>query len=165
MIRTEQAAAWIIYRYSDEHSGILIDELKLHILLYFAQRESFILTNEKLFAEPFLGWRYGPVLSSVRKLYKEANTDSVLSRQSFQPEQQADQGILEEVYRRYGNWDSWSLARLSQGENSWKNSRTGLSPREAGNRPIQISDIEKDALFIQKRIAFLESQSCQQMVF
>lgn len=47
-------------------SGEAIDEMKLHKLLYFSQRESIAITGEPLFNDVFEGWRYGPVCVAVR---------------------------------------------------------------------------------------------------
>ncbi len=43
--------------------------MKLHKLLYFAQRESLAITNEPLFEENFEGWKYGSVSREVRTHY------------------------------------------------------------------------------------------------
>ena len=40
-------------------SGEVIDEMKLHKLLYFAQRESIAITGQPMFNEMFEGWKYG----------------------------------------------------------------------------------------------------------
>ena len=39
-------------------TGEVIDEMKLHKLLYFAQRESFAITDAPLFEGEFEGWKY-----------------------------------------------------------------------------------------------------------
>ena len=47
-------------------SGEVIDEMKLHKLLYFAQRESLAITDNPLFDGEFEGWEYGPVCREIR---------------------------------------------------------------------------------------------------
>lgn len=42
-----------------------MDEMKMHKLMYFVQRESLMFHKDVLFDEHFLGWKYGPVLYSV----------------------------------------------------------------------------------------------------
>lgn len=49
-------------------SGTPIDEMKLHKLLYFTQRESLAITGEAMFVETFEGWKFGPVSRLVRDL-------------------------------------------------------------------------------------------------
>ena len=51
-------AAYITNRYLEEYKQP-IDEMKLHKLMYFAQRESFIQNNQPLFDATFYGWKYG----------------------------------------------------------------------------------------------------------
>ena len=60
--------AQYIYEEYKRQSGEVIDEMKLHKLLYLAQRESLAITNELLFSEVFEGWKYGPVSKEVRTL-------------------------------------------------------------------------------------------------
>lgn len=63
-------ASYICKRYVDEfHSRI--DEMKLHKLLYFAQRESLIQNKEPLFDAVFYEWKYGPILKEIRSAYRD----------------------------------------------------------------------------------------------
>lgn len=50
-------------------SGTSIDEMKLHKLLYFTQRENLAITGQAMFQEPFEGWKYGPVSRAVRDAF------------------------------------------------------------------------------------------------
>jgi uncharacterized phage-associated protein len=63
-------ASYVFNRYQDT-MGEKIDEMKLHKLLYFAQRESIIQKNEPLFAEVFYGWKFGPILKEIRNAYRD----------------------------------------------------------------------------------------------
>ena len=69
MLDVVKVASYISRRYEREY-GSQIDEMKLHKLLYFAQRESLIQLDQPLFAESFQAWKYGPVLVQIRSLYK-----------------------------------------------------------------------------------------------
>ena len=66
-------ASYICNRYMQEN-GSRIDEMKLHKLLYFVQRESIIQNGEPLFSEQFEAWKYGPVLREIREHYKNILT-------------------------------------------------------------------------------------------
>lgn len=55
MERVIDVAQYIFEAYKKE-SGHIIDEMKLHKLLYFSQRESLALLNKPLFNEPMQGW-------------------------------------------------------------------------------------------------------------
>ena len=48
-------AQYVYDRYKQE-TGDNLDEMKLHKLLYFAQRESLAITDEPLFKEEMQGW-------------------------------------------------------------------------------------------------------------
>ena len=60
MDRAVDIAQYIYLEYK-KISGKVIDEMKLHKLLYFSQRESLALTSAPMFKEEFEGWKYGPV--------------------------------------------------------------------------------------------------------
>ena len=69
MIDVIKVASYIYKRYKDE-TNTEIDEMKLHKLLYFSQRESIIRTGQLMFKEQFEAWKYGPVIVKVRDKYK-----------------------------------------------------------------------------------------------
>lgn len=61
-------AKYMVQKYKEKFD-IPLDELKLHKLLYLLYREYIIQYNDKLFEESFYGWKFGPVLKSVRTEY------------------------------------------------------------------------------------------------
>lgn len=133
--------AQYIYDYYFSVTHELIDELKLHKLLYFCQREKLALLNEPLFSEPMEGWIHGPVSVETRKYYERetginCNTDKLSDN---------DEYIVRNVIMQYGGLASWKLRNMSHEELSWKNSRKGLSDGQKGNRIINLDDIRKDA--------------------
>lgn len=150
MENMRNVAGYIATRYKDEYKAD-IDEMKLHKLMYFAQRESYVMYDEPLFKGTFYGWKFGPILKEVRKLYKEGN----LSFEGAVNER--FKVLMDEVFKRYASKDSWSLSRLTHGELSWKNSRIGVAENEPGDKPISESDIVLDAKRIKERSAFLSS--------
>lgn len=131
-------AAYICNRYQAEF-GERIDEMKLHKLLYFAQRENLIEKNEALFEGDFYGWRFGPVLADIRDTYKNDEFDKTLADLG------EDQAVVDTVIAEYADKDSWSLSRLTHGEISWKRSRKGVAPSESSNNLIPLDDIRADA--------------------
>lgn len=144
------AASYLCGRYEETY-GQKIDEMKLHKLMYFAQRESLIRTGEPLFDAEFQGWRFGPVLPALREVYK-ANDFAPLE----ELELGADQAALDAVFDEYAETDSWNLSLLSHGEICWKRSRKGIAPHESSSNPIPLEDIRADADRMQKRRALLE---------
>lgn len=147
------AAAYISNRYEKEF-GERIDEMKLHKLLYFAQRECLIQTEQPMFPEQFEGWRMGPVAPMIRKPYKE---DS-LNKDTSDEDMAEYMPVLDHVFQNYASKDSWSLSRLSHGETSWKISRKGYAPSDNSSVTIPTSDICWDAIRIRDRRAILNNQ-------
>lgn len=131
------------YLYDEYHreTGETIDELKLHKLLYFVQRESLAITDEPLFSEPFEGWVHGPVSIDVRKYY---DRDLGMNTKTNDISSEAKR-IVNNILQQYGHIASWKLRDMSHSELSWKNSRRGLSERDRGNKDISIDDIREDS--------------------
>ena len=144
------AASYLCGRYEEAY-GQKIDEMKLHKLMYFAQRESLIRTGEPLFDAEFQGWRFGPVLPALREVYR-ANDFAPLE----ELELGEDRAALDAVFDEYAETDSWNLSLLSHGEICWKRSRKGIAPHESSSNPIPLEDIRADADRMQKRRALLE---------
>ena len=146
MEKLMDVASYIFNRYF-ETKGERIDEMKLHKMLYFAQRESFIQKNEPLFEEVFYGWKFGPVLKEIRNAYRDnafyshIDEDIILRIKS----------IIDKVFEEYADKDSWSLSRLTHGEIAWKNSRKGVSDGANSDCPIDVEDIRKDAERVRTR--------------
>ncbi len=61
--------AQYVYKYYLKETDEKIDEMKLHNLLYFVQRESYALLGKPMFNEDFEGWIHGPVSKEVRSCY------------------------------------------------------------------------------------------------
>jgi uncharacterized phage-associated protein len=127
----------------EKRYGQRMDEMKMHKLMYFTQRESLLLHNAPAFSEEFYGWKYGPVLKSVRFSYKQCPDDpfhDVEGSLSLN-----DKKLIEAVLDRYGNCSSWVLSELSHGEYSWKRSRKGLSLDENGDKKLELNAMKVDA--------------------
>lgn len=143
-------ASYICSRYEAEQ-GEHIDEMKLHKLLYLAQRESLIRKGEPLFAEDFYGWRFGPVLPQIRENYKNENFKPISDEELGD-----DKATLDAVFENYAAKDSWSLSRLTHGEICWKKSRKGIAPNESSNNLIPLADIRLDADRMRERRELLD---------
>ena len=144
-------ASYIFEKYKVEF-GTTIDEMKLHKLLYFAQRESIIQTGNPLFDATFRGWKYGPILKEIRESYK--NNSFVPVTSSSDINEMAP--IIDTVFEQYAEKDSWSLSRLTHGEYSWKKSREGVPENINSDKPINVEDIRIDAGRVKARRELLE---------
>lgn len=137
MYKAYDIASYICNRYMDENNK-RIDEMKLHKLLYFAQRESIIQTGNPLFAEEFEAWKYGPVLREIRVHYKNDDFNKNYRNSSLAP-------IMDKVFAEYSHILSWSLSMISHGEESWKRARAGIPEGVNGDSRISTKDIYLDA--------------------
>ena len=121
--------------------GVHMDEMKMHKLMYFAQRESLMFSNKPLFSATFYGWKYGPVLKEVRSEFRSStpfsNVEEAATEQTM--------ALLKNVLDRYGSLSSWKLSSLSHEEFSWKKSRVGLEAGEDGNVELSLEAMKVDA--------------------
>lgn len=139
MERIIDVANYIVQKYR-ELTNEPLDEMKLHKLLYFTQRESFAIVGHKAFEGDFEGWKYGPVSREVRAVYMNGEINATTNDISDDLKYIVNNVILE-----YGAMASWKLSELSHKDISWKKARAGLAPDDIGNRLLEISDIEEDA--------------------
>lgn len=139
MDRIIDAAKYLFDAY-EKQTGEPIDEMKLHKLLYFAQRESIAITGEPMLDGEFEGWIHGAVCRDVRYAYTKtgiyADTKPVSDKCAY---------ILNNVILEYGQYDSWKLREMSHDEISWKNARKGLKPNQHGTEILKLEDIIEDA--------------------
>lgn len=151
MVSVFDVASYIYTRYKSE-KGQKIDEMKLHKLLYFTQREAIIQTGNPLFDASFYGWRFGPILKEIRDAYANNLLDNEVSASALSE----IEPIVNHVFELYADKDSWSLSRLTHGEISWKNSRIGIPENMNSDRCISIDDIRLDAERIKQRREYFD---------
>ncbi len=121
-------------------AGEVIDEMKLHKLLYFAQRENLAIINEPLFDGEFEGWKYGPVCREIRG---SITPDGILDADSDISEE--SKYVVNNIIAQYGALASWKLSEISHKEISWRNARAGLKDGENGTVKLKLDDIRADA--------------------
>ena len=139
MDKIVDVAAYIVKRYK-EITNENLDEMKLHKLLYFTQRESLAILGQPAFEGDFEGWKYGPVSREVRNDFAEG--EIVVETL---PILESIQYIVNNVIFEYGSLASWKLSEISHNEISWLNARKGLSKEKNGNVKLKLEDIREDA--------------------
>ena len=122
-------------------NGCDMDQMRMHKMMYFAQRESLMYNKTLLFDASFKGWKFGPVLTEVRSEY---TTGKMFSDVTDSLSESARE-LVESVYARYKSLSSWKLSSLSHGEMSWRCSREGLAPEENGNVKMKLANMKVDA--------------------
>lgn len=140
MEKVTTIASYIYQRYRQDYSKRM-DEMKLHKLLYFVQREAIIQTDEPIFKEQFEAWRYGPVMVEIRRMYK----DECLTEKLTQASIEKYKSVFDMVFATYAQKDSWSLSSITHGEYCWEKARKGIPKDENCDRRIDTDDIRKDA--------------------
>ncbi|MFL5814668.1 MAG: Panacea domain-containing protein [Bdellovibrionia bacterium] len=100
-----------------------ITKLKLHKLLYYAHGLGIALYNVKLFDEPFLAYKMGPVLESTYKLTKKYKSDDLAKllpddREIIEPSEVV-RDIVDATFERYGKVETWALVEATHKEKPW----------------------------------------------
>lgn len=142
-----KVASYLVKRYYEDMK-LQITEMKLHKLLYFTQRESFIQLGEPIFCDKFQAWRYGPVLVQVRELYKSNRLNIMPSLEELEPYS----NVFNVIMTDYAPLDTWTLSDMTHAESSWKNARIGLMPSDKGSIEMNVEDIRSDAFRMQLRM-------------
>lgn len=134
MIDIYLLANYITQRYEKIYK-IQMDEMKLHKLLYFIQREAFVLFGRPLFINQFEAWKYGPVMRCLRNCHWK--TEAPVNW----PDEISDQAIIIDiVFEKYASKDSWTLSNISHGESCWRKAKDKeiSDPVEILTKDIQI---------------------------
>lgn len=139
-------ATYICNRYKAEYE-VDIDEMKLHKLLYFTQRECIVQNYRPITKASFEAWKYGPVSSFIHNKFKRGQlnkpmNDSALRR--YKP-------VLDKVFEQYAPKSAWSLSTLSHGELSWQRARLGVASDVNSANKLDLADISLDAERIRVR--------------
>lgn len=144
MIDIFVAAKYLSQRYRMAY-GQPMDEMKLHKLLYFAQRESFVLLGHPMFSSQFEAWKYGPVMPCLRGRVWDTDEDLLTNY----PEILYYVPAFDKVFELYAGKNSWTLSSVSHGESCWQKAKD----RETGFSPVEIltEDIRQDADTIKLR--------------
>ncbi len=153
MVSVLQIASYICDRYFREY-GERIDEMKLHKLLYFTQRECIVQTGSPMFPEVFHAFKYGPVMPSIRVLYKHNSLTKMPDTKVitlYKP-------VFDEVFKEYAPSKPFTLVAISHAELSWQRARIGYSKYQSSDVPMKLDDIREDAERYKKRCKLLSIQ-------
>lgn len=140
MVTLKAVATYIYQRYYRDF-GVRIDEMKLHKLLYFAQRECIVQTGEPMFSEQFEAGKYGPLMPIVREWYQDGTLDTYCACDGIDQYQL----VFEKIFSHYAKKSAWSLVSLTHGEQSWVKARKGCSQYDSTTHKMELTDIKKDA--------------------
>ena len=145
---TTQAAARLI-----RSEGVHMNYMKLVKLLYLADRRALTVMGRPITFDSYISMDHGPVLSSTydrinsepppegfsywhehivrRARYEVAVRSKEIPNDSLSP---AEEGVLDEIYREYGEMDHWQLAEYTHTLPEWRDPK-------GSSLPIEISSI------------------------
>jgi len=114
--------------------GQPITPLKMQKLVYFAHGWYLAITGKPLLTEPIQAWQYGPVISSLYQIFKEAGANRItfpasvpiqggyipakLEREGSGVELATAKKIIERVWNQYGKYTAAQLTTITHSENS-----------------------------------------------
>lgn len=141
MDKIVDVANYMLHRYKELTGKHLTHDVrKLHILLYFTQREAFAVIGKPAFVGDFVGWKHGPVSIDVRNSMIDGE---VIVK--TKPISDDVQYIVSNIILGQGSLALWKLTEMVCKEMSWLNSRKGLDKEDPGDRFIVLEDICEDA--------------------
>lgn len=140
MVKTLAVAKYLNELNQAKHSCTM-DQMKMHKMMYFSQRESLMIFGNPLFDGEFEAWVYGPVLTEVRDEYSTGN----LFSGEYGTLSDSEKNLVKSVFERYDSFSAWELSTLSHSEYSWKQAREGLEPNERGCSKLSLSAMNVDA--------------------
>lgn len=143
-------ASYISQRYEYQF-GSRIEEMKLHCLLYFSQRECLVETGQSLFAASFVAGKEGPFMPCVHHAYQANALEGKLSEISLIKYQ----SVFDHVFHTYAAKDMIGLKTLTQSELSWRNANAD----SCLSHEMQLSDMSRDADRIRNRRFLLKHLS------
>ena len=107
-----------------EKKGKQLTNMQLQMLVYIAQGYTLAITDNKLYFEDTLAWRWGPVIvnlyQSLRKYgrsYVTEHLDVGLEEIHLEEDEEKIE-IIKEVYKRYGGCSGLQLSNITQKPNT-----------------------------------------------
>lgn len=97
-----------------------ISNLKLQKLLYYAQGMHLAIHGKKLFNDPIVAWRHGPVVESVYQTYKNNGSNGITDFES--PEEnftEEEEDTLQFTQNNFGQFSAWKLRDMTHNEPTW----------------------------------------------
>lgn len=133
-------ASYICQRYEYQF-GSRIEEMKLHKLLYFSQRESFIQLGEPMFPQTFRARKYGPVMLDIHEKYLKEELHESLPSAALEKYR----GVFDRIFEAYAPKEALSLVSISKRQYSFEKVAKSYGWMKPCDEEMQTDDIRKDA--------------------
>lgn len=132
-----------IDRYGDE---VVLSNLSLNKLVYFAQVGSLRTLDAPLFDDRIEAWEYGPVEPSVYHTFKKYGSRRITVPTGTAVASPSASKIIDDTYERYGKMTAYDLVELSHRDGgAWSNVYVAGSDREITREAILDSLDGRDA--------------------
>lgn len=157
--KAAQAAALLL-----KLRGGTMSHLKLMKLLYLAEREALLRWRRPIVFDSYVSMDKGPVLSqTLNMMHGECETDGIWNRSISSPTNNevrllddpgadnlsdAEEELINEMYRSYGRMSRWEICEMTHGLPEWRDPGGSNIPieyrdilRGAGKTPAEIASI------------------------
>lgn len=136
-MKAVQIANTFIARHGRE---ILLTNLAINKLVYYAQAESLRRTGCPLYDDPVEAWQYGPVERGVYFAFNRYGRNRITEPSGPTATDPYSIGIVDDVADKYGKFSAFDLVRFSHREGSaWKAVYSPNEDREITNEAILAS--------------------------
>ena len=125
---------------------ILLTNLHLQKLLYYAQAWSLVIRESELFTEEIQAWRHGPVVPVVYGSLPDCQGVNAIQPDSFAdaPDLDAeDAAFVKSVWEAYIQYSAIELSRMTHRETPWIQAWKERPGDASGCDPIQVEDLEE----------------------
>lgn len=117
--------AYYFLQKADPDAGDLISPAHVHLLLYYAQGCHLAIHGAPLFRDDVVAGADGPRVPALANLGPPDKAPSIPATFDAAGIFTADtMELLDEVYITYGQFTTWKLRELAQGEPPWQNTPT-----------------------------------------
>lgn len=105
-----------------KETGEPLTNIKLQKLVYYSYVWFLVRFGGKLFEEPIVAWKYGPVVVSLYKEYSEFGADIIKKAPSGDSNNITVEAksIIDDVFTIYGKLGGLELANLTHSERPWQ---------------------------------------------
>jgi uncharacterized phage-associated protein len=98
--------------------AVNVDPLKLQKLVYLAHGWHLAFLGTPLISEPVEAWRYGPVVRSLYRQFKEfgvspITTEADLPKAPIEPIDDKSRSLLDQIWKTYGKKNGLELSMLT----------------------------------------------------
>lgn len=124
-----------------------ISNLKLNLLLYFAQGESYRLTGEPMFTESLYAFGNGPISLDVYQSYCGYGAANI-PKEDVLALLDNDMNLLDKVVDNYGALNVWELSDMAKEQSPWEFTRHILGAKHKINNEFIKTSFKNDDIVL-----------------